>query len=240
MFAARPFADLLRVTDRNALDLPVAALAGVSVAFVAFAVPTDLLDGLVNATGMSSLISAATPPLGLTARLVIGVGGAVIAFAAAFVLLRWLDRFASRVPARAKEVEDAPRLRKRDLHPDAPHRWPISAAEELGEPEPKVKPVLARGEPAPVPPPAPEPQPQPVPVAVETPTPPPARAAGESLDELMARLEEGLARRRSPEPPAAPPAPATAPPPPQVFPEPGDDRLQSAIQSLQRLAARQH
>ena len=60
-----------------------------------------------------------------------------------------------------------------------------------------------------------------------------------SIAALMDRLEQGLARRRMIEP--APAAPAG---PPQVFPEapepaePADDRLQSAIASLQRLAAR--
>jgi hypothetical protein len=48
----------------------------------------------------------------------------------------------------------------------------------------------------------------------------------------MERLEQGLARRQqrsaAPKPPIAP----------QVFPEAKDDRLQSAIDSLQRLAAR--
>ena len=83
-----------------------------------------------------------------------------------------------------------------------------------------------------------------------------------SVAALMARLEEGLARRRTseaapaapaeppkvfPEAPEAPPQPvppapqqALPPEPPQVFPEappPAEDRLQSAIASLQRLAA---
>lgn len=239
MIAVRPFADLLRATDRNALDLPVAALAGVSVAFVAFAMPADLLAGLVNATGISMLMAAAEPPFGLTARIAIGLSGAIAAFAGALLLLRWLDRFASRAPATTGEAEDIPRLRKRDVHPDAPHRRPISASLELGDPELKAKPVAPQEMPAA--PPAPEPQP----VAFDLPAPEaasPVRAGSESLDELMARLEQGLARRCAPEPAAAAPtAPISASTPaPQVFPEPGDDRLQSAIQSLQRLAARQH
>ena len=250
MIAVRPFADLLRATDRNAFDLPVAALAGVSVAFVAFAMPADLLGELVSATGAAAIVPAAAPPLGLAARISIGLGGAALAFASAFVLLRWLDRFASRPPARVRESEDTPRLRKRDVHPDAPHRWPISAAEELGDPEPKAKRVIAPAEePVAAPTPAPEPEVQAglPPAAAAAPEPAlavsqpeaPVRAASESLDELMARLEDGLARRRAPAPAAAPPVSAPAPAP-QVFPEPGDDRLQSAIQSLQRLAARQH
>jgi hypothetical protein len=49
----------------------------------------------------------------------------------------------------------------------------------------------------------------------------------------MARLERGLAERR-----AEPEAETSARPSPQVFPEAGDDRLQSAIENLQRLASR--
>jgi hypothetical protein len=60
-----------------------------------------------------------------------------------------------------------------------------------------------------------------------------------SIAALMERLEQGLARRR-----LIDPAPAVPAMPPQVFPEAPepqdapDDRLQSAIASLQRLAAR--
>ena len=122
------------------------------------------------------------------------------------------------------EEEDAPKLRRRDVHPDAPVRRPISAARDLGEPAPPQAPrmpapiVVAQPEPEPAPEPEPEPEPEPV------------AAQPETIAQLMARLELGIARR------SARPAPAA--PAPQVFPEPGDDRLQSAIDSLQRLAAR--
>jgi hypothetical protein len=52
---------------------------------------------------------------------------------------------------------------------------------------------------------------------------------------LLARLEHGLAvRARQPRMPVSEPSTAA----PRVFPEAGDDRLQNAIESLQRLAAR--
>jgi len=238
MIVSRPFQDAMRGVGRNALDLPVAALAAVAAAFVVFALPADLLSGLVAATGLPSVLPAAEAPLGLTARIVIGLAGAAASFGLVFALLRVLDRSgldASRGRARIAD-DEAPRRRRRDAHPDAPERRPISAARDLGEPAPPVRPreaatpwcdeadaaaIEAAVEAAPEPEPKPEP------------TPEPAAEAASSLPELMERLERGLARRRAP---ASAPAPQS---PPQVFPEAGNDRLQSAIDSLQRLASRQ-
>lgn len=240
MIVSRPIHDAMRGVGRNALDFPVAALAAVAALFVALALPADLLSGMVGASGLPSVLPAAAPPLGLTARITIGVAGALAAFALVFLLLRVLDRSGldrTRTRARAPQ-EEAPRPRRRDFHPDAPAPRPISAAREFGEPAPPVRPseptplwlAAADSEPAqfivePTAEPAPEPEPEPAPA--------PAAASALSLSELMERLERGLARRRSPSSASA------APSPPQVFPEAGDDRLQSAIDSLQRLAARQ-
>ncbi|HTU11621.1 MAG TPA: hypothetical protein VMG08_12080 [Allosphingosinicella sp.] len=306
--AARPFKSLFSGTGRNALDLPVAGLAALAAAFAAFAVPQDLLSRAVVATGLPSLLSAAQPPLGLTARVVLAIGGAAIVFGLVFLLLRLLDRSGMNAAAEAKEQEEllAPRVRRRDVHPDAPAPRPISAARDLGEPmppraprdevpawldeaepaaarivdsqpEPEPEPVFVPApepvaelwrapEPEPVFEPAPEPEVAPEPVAEFEPEPesepevsatavpelepalePEAVAAVEpdpappaemptSIAALMERLEQGLAKRRMIEP--GPVVPAT---PPQVFPEAPDapdDRLQSAIASLQRLAAR--
>ncbi len=135
MFASRIFTSL-QSSGRNTLDLPVAGLAGLAVAFIAFVMPANLLAQLVSAIGLPSILPAAEPPLGMKARLAIGGGGAILVFAAAFLLLRWLDRFGSR---RAEESEEPatpepPRLRRRDIHPDAPARPPLLAVHELGEP----------------------------------------------------------------------------------------------------------
>ena len=135
MFASRSIAAFRG--GRNSLDLPVAALAGLAVAFVAFAAPADLLAGLVGASGLPALIPAAEPPLGLKARVGLGAGGGLIVFAVAFVVLRWLDRFGARRAEQAEEAAELemPRLRRRDIHPDAPARMPLLAVHELGEPE---------------------------------------------------------------------------------------------------------
>src|SRR5687768_2920523 len=136
MFASRIFS-VFQGSGRNTLDVPVAALAGLAVAFLTFAAPAGLLAEIVGASGLASILPAAEPPLGMKARLGIGAGGAVLVFAIAFLLLRWLDRFGTR---RAEEAEEAtiletPRLRRRDIHPDAPARAPLLAVHELGEPE---------------------------------------------------------------------------------------------------------
>lgn len=225
MTAPRAFAGF-----HNLLDLAVASLAGLAVAFFAFAAPADLLDGLVASSGLPSLIPAAAPPLGTTARIAIGALGGFAAFGIAFTVLRWLDRFARpsvRPTLRAEPDEDAPRLRRRDLHPDAPPVRPIQAVRDFGDPAASalpawIAPAIASKEIASEDIIVPETAP-PVPQ-------PPAEPA--TLAELMARLEDGLARRHTPtqrrDTPAAPERYA-----------PSDDRLQSAIESLQRLAARQ-
>jgi hypothetical protein len=347
MMAARPFKSLFRGAGRNALDLPVAGLAALAAAFAAFAMPQDLLSRAVVATGLPSLLSAAQPPLGVTARVVLAVGGAAIAFGLVFLLLRLLDRSGMNDAAEAKAQDDllSPRLRRRDVHPDAPALRPISAARDFGEPVPPEAPravsfsldgaELVAIEPPPEPQPEsateaepeiaaepeahfwreappeavttpwqePEPDPEfmPEPVAERLPEPEPvfvpepeapaepvagllsepapfiepepvvepepaleqvpaiederaaepellpesefvAQAPAEaappsvmptSIAALMERLEQGLAKRRMIEP--GPTRPAA---PPQVFPEAPDDRLQSAIASLQRLASR--
>ena len=249
----------------HALDVPVSALAGLATAFAAFVAPADLLGDLVAASGLPSLIPSAQPPLGFTARLAVGAGGALLAFGLALALLRWLGRFGRRGDDALELVDEAepPRVRRRDFHPDAPPRPPILAVADLGEPMPQPQ-AEAPPEPEPEPEPAeeqafepepeprrhawlPEPPPAPIPpepVPEPEPEPVPAPSFGTSIPELMERLERGLALRRSPPsaPPAAPPAPTPAPPAPQSaapFQDLGDERLQSAIDSLQRLAARQ-
>lgn len=311
--AAKSLKSVFRSGGRNALDLPVAGLAALAAAFAAFAVPQDLLSRAVNATGLPSIFSAAQPPLGLTARVALAVGGALIVFGLVFLLLRLVDRSGLR-DAPGTPDEDAglsPRVRRRDGHPDAPAPRPISAARDLGEPappptpraalpiwldeaepaaapvfeaqpeaeprlqpepvivltapeapepEPAVEPAImltppevpepvepepvAEGLPEPETLVAPEPWPEPDPVAEVAPEPQPQPQPQRvpqadmptSIADLMARLEQGLAKRKMIAPVQAVPAA-----PPQVFPEAPeapDDRLQSAIASLQRLAAR--
>jgi hypothetical protein len=123
----------------RAFNLAVAAFAGASMAFAAFALPADMFGELVAASGLPLLLSAAEPPLGATARLVAMIGGGGAMFALAWLLLGFIDRLAALAPAPADDdffdLEfDPPRLRRADAHPDAPSRHPLRARRELGEP----------------------------------------------------------------------------------------------------------
>lgn len=179
--ASRPFKSLFQGAGRNALDLPVAGLAALATAFGAFAIPQEILSRAVVATGLPSILAAAQPPLGLTARVVIAIGGAAIAFGIVFLLLRLLDRSGMSAPEAKADDALAPRVRRRDGHPDAPAPRPISAARDLGEPMPPRAPGAAvplwldEAEPvsAPVLEAAPEvePEPAPEPIVLTPPAP---------------------------------------------------------------------
>jgi len=189
--------DLFRGAGRNALDLPVAGLSALAAAFAAFAIPQDILSRAVIATGLPSILSAAQPPLGLTARVALAVGGAAIVFGLVFLTLRLLDRSGLGGTEASDESRSGPRVRRRDVHPDAPAPRPIFAVHELGEPAP---PRAPRAE---------------VPLWLDEvePTPPPFGAAPEAAEPEF---------RPEPEPffePEAEREPWRAPEP-TVFPEP--------------------
>ncbi|HEX8400673.1 MAG TPA: hypothetical protein VF628_03125 [Allosphingosinicella sp.] len=119
----------------SALDLPMAALAGGSVGFFAWAMPANLFESLIVRTGLPGVLSAAQPPLGDTARIAFVAAAALASFVAVWLLLRALGKTPA---ARARPVEpvmnEAPRLRRADRHPDAPARQPVRAASDFGVP----------------------------------------------------------------------------------------------------------
>jgi hypothetical protein len=123
-----------RSSNGASLNLAMAGLAAVALAFFTYAMPDDIFSGLVARSGLPSLIAAAEPPLGMKARGAVIAVGAILAFAAVLMLFRALDRISAR-PAKAKaeaEVE-TPRLRRADAHPDAPARRPLLAGRDLGD-----------------------------------------------------------------------------------------------------------
>jgi hypothetical protein len=231
-----------RNAARGAIDLPVAALAAVSVGFVAFAMPANLFDGAIAATGLPSLLSAAQPPLGSTARLLVVAVAAIATFASVFVLLRLLDRRGTAAPARAPaqarmrevlaEVDEVelPRLRRADHHPDAPARRPILAGSELGEPN-LARPYPQRRAPEP----EPEPQPEPEPEIAE--------AKWEALDEVVEpEVESQPAPEPGPEPETAIEPEFIPEPEPVAPPAPvADSSISDLVARLERgLERRQH
>jgi hypothetical protein len=220
MNSMRSIANIFGGPERSALDLPVAGLAALALAFAAFTIPDALLGRAVEATGLPTILTAAQPPLGTTARVLLAVSGALAAFVLAFALLRWLDGFAGRPPVPVSvdvaPESDAPRIHRADAHPDAPPRRPISAARDLGEPAPPSRPAVPAFEEV---------------AAASVVRAPPSTAPSASLTDLMVRLERGLAKREGAEP-------ATSSKPDAAPPVPSNDRLQSAIEGLRALSSR--
>lgn len=124
------------------IELPAAAMLAGAVALSTLALPDWRFEGAVAATGLPALVSAAQPPLGWTARLLVAAILAALAFAATWTGLRALDR--------KPEPGDFPSFRAADLHPDAPRRRPILAGAEFGAPADDLPPIetqLARKRP---------------------------------------------------------------------------------------------
>lgn len=104
------------------------------------AIRVGLLEQLVLASKLDTVFSAAAPPLGVSARillaLVLAVGGALLGAAIARKIAApkpvVRERKRGATPAETAAQVD---YRARDSHPDAPARRPISAHEELGEVE---------------------------------------------------------------------------------------------------------
>lgn len=130
------------------LDLPlaptVALVGGVLIALSFLIMPAAALERLVGSTGLPVFIAAAEPPLGFTARtaLALLLGGGFAAFS--WFGLAVLAGDGTFTIGRAIEL-----FRRRDIHPDAPPRPPLSAARDLGTPFLEVKaPVAERDLPA--------------------------------------------------------------------------------------------
>lgn len=251
--ASRSLKSLFRGAGRNALDLPVAGLSALAAAFAAFVIPQDILSRAVIATGLPSLLAAARPPLGLTARVALAIGAAAIIFGLVLLLLRLLDRSGLGETQTDEESRAGPRVRRRDGHPDAPAPRPISAARDLGEPAPPRAPRaptpiwLDEAEPAPPaldhapepnlsPEPAPEdvswPAPEPAPVSEAGAEPEPELASGpESRPEPV--LQPVLEDHAEPEP-APLPAPEPAPEPRAEMPTSIAELMERLEQGLAR------
>lgn len=253
----------VRRAGEGGFDKPVAALAGGAVAALAMLMPIDVLQSLVNDSGLPSLIAAAEPPLGMKAKLLIAVVAALATSGAVYGVMRLLGGKPARPVRWGSEESDvqlerAPRMRRRDLHPDAPMPAPISALRDLGDPI----------EDLPVEAPIDHPEPLAEPVAkefvvpeaevVEEPVPVPvaepverreAPQGEETIAELLARLERALEKKPVPQWLERPEAPAPEPqqrlqeqPQPGPAPaneeaaEPMDARLRSALENLKRFA----
>ena len=233
--ASRFLEDAQRGASRGSLDLPLALLAGLSVGFVAFVLPKDILAEAVQAIGLPSILPAAAPPLGDKAGAAVAVAAALATLAAVYLLLRALGRETS--PPRRSPFEDPDeepqtlRLRRADIHPDAPARRPILAARELGEPVPPSRPADEAAR---------EPE------AIEE----PLELGGPGLEMIEAEAEpievelelepepESLAEVAEPQAPAPEPQPEPEPDPEPKAEPVGDSSIPDLMARLERGLAR--
>ena len=145
----------VRRASAGGLDKPVATFAAVAAAAVMLLVPVDLLQNAVVQSGLADTIPYLAPPLGTKAKVGLALVAAGFAFGLVMSMMRCIDWLSKRRAPKAvepqHEMEAAPRLRRRDRHPDAPPRAPLSAARDLGDPDeaplelavPAAKPVPA-------------------------------------------------------------------------------------------------
>jgi hypothetical protein len=123
---------------RQRLNLPLAPLAGIVLgallAILFLILPEELLESLVVNSGIASVLAAAQPPLGFTARamlaIVVGGGAGALLWFALFLLV------GGRTVAVniGSDADGVPVLRRADAHPDAPARSPLRATRDLGTP----------------------------------------------------------------------------------------------------------
>lgn len=123
---------------RQRLTVPIAALvagaAALAIAAAVLAMPGTVLEGMVLDSGIAAFLTAAEPPLGVTARIAIAVAAAGAIGGVLWFGLHLLigDRgLTIRLPRRAAS---GPRVRRADAHPDAPPRRPVFAHRDLGTP----------------------------------------------------------------------------------------------------------
>lgn len=126
------------------MNLPLAPLialvAGGLAALGVAMIPVPALEALVMDSGLPSILSAAEPPLGLTARLAVALGSGafvgVLMWLSAFILLgsRGLTIGGGAAEPVDPEQVAVPVLRRADAHPDAPPRPPLLATRDLGKP----------------------------------------------------------------------------------------------------------
>jgi hypothetical protein len=127
---------LQRRVGRFPIEIPAAAALAFAVAMLVVALPDWRFESGVAATGLGNVLPAAQPPLGTTARIVVALVLAAMAFLVALFGLRALDG--------KPDTSDFPAFRAADLHPDAPRRRPILAGAEFGTPVDEPAPPARR------------------------------------------------------------------------------------------------
>ncbi|WP_226341699.1 hypothetical protein [Sphingomonas sp. NIC1] len=139
------------------------AVAALAVVLLFVALPATVLEDWVWRSGLPSLIGAAEPPLGTTARTVLALAGGALAGAVTWSALFLLFGPGGLLAPRAASSDGVPVLRRADAHPDAPARRPLSAADlEDDDDTMFARPVTSA-------PPPPPPVEQPIPADLDLP-----------------------------------------------------------------------
>jgi hypothetical protein len=136
------------IVARRASRLPLAPIAGgmlaAAVAFLCLMVPVWMLERLSVQWGLPAMLGAATPPLGMKARLIVAIVCGGFAFLAGATLVSLLDRSgrAARV-RRPSLVEEIIEPEEEDVVPLRRRTFDASVYEE---PERETRPILAHRE----------------------------------------------------------------------------------------------
>ncbi len=117
----------------RALPLYGAVTGGVLMAVIVAVLPAETLGNMVWTTGIAALVPAASPPLGMTARVLLALGSGVLVGALLWSSLFLLFGPGGPLARRTPREDGMPFIRRADAHPDAPPRKPMSAA-DLGTP----------------------------------------------------------------------------------------------------------
>jgi hypothetical protein len=133
-----PFAAILGEGGAMRFAVPLApAMAAVLAALgglMFLLMPTAVLEDLVVDSGIASLVTAAQPPLGMTAHFAIAfLVALVVGSVSWFGLFLLIGTRAVAIGRNARE-DGVPVLRRADAHPDAPPRRPVFANRDLGTP----------------------------------------------------------------------------------------------------------
>ena len=129
---------------RRDANLVLITLAAVGGGVVVYSFPVDLLEMGIRVSGLASIVPAALPPLGETARAVSVVVGGLGASAITALFLPWKRRghaggklendfaVAEGFTVPDFDLDLIPAVRRSDAHPDAPPRPPLFASRDLG------------------------------------------------------------------------------------------------------------
>jgi len=117
----------------RALPLYGAVTGGLLMTVIVALLSTETLEGLVWTTGVAALVPAASPPLGMTARVLLALGSGLLVGALLWSSLFLLFGPGGMLAKRTPREDGMPVIRRADAHPDAPPRKPMSAA-DLGTP----------------------------------------------------------------------------------------------------------